>query len=437
MDKRETLLSEAKALLSKVETENRVFTEEEQAQYDKHLSDIKALDAQTAAANALADLESPPARRQLRQAQPEAVTQPDPDPTPAVVLPAGVRRHKALRAFKDETTAYKFGQFMLGTIYGRTDARDWCARHGMLAQAEGSNSAGGYLVPDQFEQSIIDLREQYGVFRREARVRPMASDTLIVPRRASGLTAYYVGEAASITDSSKGWDAVQLVAKKLAALTYYSSEVAEDAIITMADDLASEMAYAFAYQEDLAGFLGTGTSTYGGIQGLITKTGAGSTYTPAAGSTYTSFGALTLTHFHGMVAMLPLYARANAKWYISAAGYATSMERLAYAAGGNTVQTIGGGMGLSFLGYPVVLSQVMNATLTAQASTSGLAYFGDLRLAATMGSRRGVSVAVSDQFKFDTDQLAIRATERFDINVHDAGTASAAGPIIMLATPAN
>ena len=91
---------------------------------------------------------------------------------------------------------------------------------------------------------------------------------------------------------------------------------------------------------------------------------------------------------------------------------------------------------MMFLGYPVVFSQVMNSTLTAQTSTNGLCYFGDLRQAAMFGDRRGLSIAVSNDRYFELDQLAIRGTERYDIAVHETGDASSTpGSIIQLSTP--
>ena len=54
-----------------------------------------------------------------------------------------------------------------------------------------------------------------------------------------------------------------------------------------------------------------------------------------------------------------------------------------------------------------------------------------------MGSRRGVSIQVDGSRYFELDQLAIRGTERFDINYHERGTASVAGPVIMLSTPSS
>jgi HK97 family phage major capsid protein len=111
------------------------------------------------------------------------------------------------------------------------------------------------------------------------------------------------------------------------------------------------------------------------------------------------------------------------------------MLRLAEAAGGNTVANVTAGVGPSFLGYPVVFVEAGNNTLTAQKSAEGLLYFGDLRLSAMLGSRRGLTIMTSTDRYFEYDQLAIKGTERFDINVHDRGTASVAGGIVQLLAP--
>ena len=111
------------------------------------------------------------------------------------------------------------------------ESMDWLADNGIQvkAQNEGTNSAGGYLVPEEMSSDIIDLREEYGVFRQHTRVHQMASDHTVIPRRSGGLTAYAVGESDSITESEKSWDQVALTAKKWATLTRYTSEVDEDA----------------------------------------------------------------------------------------------------------------------------------------------------------------------------------------------------------------
>lgn len=364
------------------------------------------------------------------------------------VRAAGVRipaqaayRHKSLKAFRGphaEQAAYLSGMFLLATLCRNERAAQFCKDNGLDirgAQSTTTDSKGGFLVPSELEQAIVDLREERGVFRRESRIVPMGSDTLEVPRRSGGLTAYFVSDNTEITASDKSWDSVTLTARKLAALVKYSSELSEDAVISIAEDLASEIAYAFADKEDNCGFLGDGTSTYGHITGVVNAVAAGSIHTALTGNT--SFGTLDLVDFEAMVGKLPQYAEANAKWFISKAGWANSMLRLAEAAGGNTTREIEAGGGRQFLGYPVVISQVLNSTLTAQTSTNGLCFFGDLRLASMMGSRRGISIMGSNDRYFEFDQLAIKGTERFDINVHERGTATAAGAILSLKTPAS
>src|SRR5690606_8113020 len=105
---------------------------------------------------------------------------------------------------------------------------------------------GGHLVPDEFGTDMIDLREQFGVIRREARIVPMSSDTRSDPRRLGGLTAAFVGEATQGSYDDADWDRVTLTAKKLMVLTRYSTEVGEDAFVSMGDELAYEIGYAFA-----------------------------------------------------------------------------------------------------------------------------------------------------------------------------------------------
>lgn len=361
-----------------------------------------------------------------------------------VKIPAQARYHHAsLKAFKGQYAneeAYLTGQFLLATIGKSEHASSWCKDHGIDTRFRGAlkesdNSLGGFLVPIEMERGIIALREERGVLRREAMVVPMASDTMHMPRRSTGVTAYWTGELSEITASNPTLDQVELTVKKLAALVRMSSEVNEDTVVSLADFVTQEIAYAFADKEDLAGFLGDATSTYGGILGLKNALQDGSEYTAVTGNT--AFATLDMLDFESMIGKLPLYAMQNAKWYISRAGWAASMQRLADAAGGNTTQNIMGGVGPAFLGFPVVWVQVMNSTLTAQTSTEGLCYFGDLRQGVKLGNRRGMAIATSTDRYFETDEIGIKATQRLDIVVSERGTSTAAGSIIGLETPAS
>jgi HK97 family phage major capsid protein len=448
-------LAKANAIVEAAEAEKRMLTEAEQKQFDEHMAEVENLDKAIETRSKLAAAkakQSAPAKRKV-DANPlsdEPADLPNEQRSvrieEKVVIPVEHRyRNGKLRSFsgqRSDEKAYIAGQFYLATLFKSERAALWLKDHGVEVRgmAGSVNSAGGVLVPDVLESAIIDLRETYGVFRQNAKVVPMTSDTSMWPRRVSGLTAYFVGEGNaegstnSVTASTPGMDGVKLTARKLAALSLFSSEVGEDAVISIGDFLTNEIAYAMAVKEDQCGFVGDGTSTYGGINGVVNAVAAGGIVTAA--STHTGFGTITLTDFEAVIGTLPQYALANAKWYISQYGFATCMQRLLDAAGGNTMVNLQAGVQKQFLGFPVVISQVLNSTAGADASKPK-AIFGDLSMGAYLGDRRGITVRQSDQRYFEYDQIGIIGTERFDINVHDVGTASVAGSVVVLKSAAS
>ena len=421
------LSKEIQALQAKVEgiqalaaEESRDFTAEETLEIDAiidkqipKLSDDlrRAEKVQNFVAAKVAKIESPEAEK------------------PQAKIPAQARAYRKLEAFKSEYDAYASGQFVLANLFNNSKAKQFCADNGIRnAMSTGDNTLGGFLVPEPMEAAIIELREQFGVARQNSRVWPMSDSVTIVPKLAGEVTGYYVGEGSTITASDMTVQQVKLDAKKLAAMVVVSSELSEDSVISVAEMVSRSVAYTMAVKEDEALFLGDGTSTYGGIVGLAGALAAGSLVTATSNQT---FSALTFANFESVVGACKMYSGIQPRWYISNAGWSASMQRLANAAGGVTMAELAGGMSRSFLGYPVVVSQVLNSALTG---TTGLraCYFGDLTMGSYLGTRRGISIALDSSRYFELDQVAIKATQRFDINVHDRGTASASGGIIGL-----
>ena len=306
-------------------------------------------------------------------------------------------------------------------------------------QAEDGNVSGGYLVFPEFEATLINLKEKYGVLQQEAFKVPMGSDTLIIPRRAGGSTVYYPGENSQLNESAMKFDQVQLFAKKYAQMTRWSTELNEDSVIALADLLAGEMAYQFAKAEDVNGFKGDGTSTYAGTVGLLTRFSAGTNgVVPAASvvtaTSHTSIGATTLADWEGMVGALPLYAEGRAKWYMHKSVFWAGPARLMDAAGGNIAIFLSSGAPLRFLGYDVVFAQAM-PTNAASTTATYPCVLGDMQMTAYMGTRRGVTVRTSDQRYIEFDQIAIQSTQRVALNsvVGDSvDPANVAGPMICM-----
>jgi HK97 family phage major capsid protein len=258
-----------------------------------------------------------------------------------------------------------------------------------------------------------------------------------MPRRKTTLTAYAIGEAAPGTESQQVFDQVNLVAQKFMVLTTASNELNEDAIVNLGDDIANEIAYAFALKEDECGFTGTGTSTFGGIvgvtQSLLDVDGTIGNIKGLFDPTGTGWANITLQDLNAVQAALPAYADSPAcKWYCSKAFYHAVMEKEAYKAGGVTNREIRDGTATPvFFGYPVEFTQVLTRSSTA---TSIPLLFGDLSMAAYFGDRRQTSIAFSDSAlnAFEQDEIAVRGTERFDIKVANVGDTVEAGPIVGL-----
>ena len=425
----------AREIKDKADQESRGMTEEEAVVFDKHLREAERIEQE---ANRQHKLEETEAR--LNKVEPKKVAQELANGSRIEVTGPDLFVHGNVRAFKGATAkrdAYYSGKWLLGTIMGNAEARQWCRDHGLeiRVQTEGINTAGGFVVPDVMERAIIDMRETYGVARRNARIMPMSSDHSIIPRRTGGVTAYFVGETNEITASDKSWNQVELTARKLGALTRMSTDLSEDAIVNIADDLAQEMAYAFSQKEDECAIDGDGTSTYGGMVGIRTKMvdGAHAGSYVSAVTPGDNFSEIDAADLLAVMGALPKYARFGAKWHCSPAAKSAIFDRLIAAAGGATMREVESGAAARYMGYPIEEWSNMPANPATAYASLIILFFGDYSMSTTLGTRRGITVKVSDQRYIEYDQIGIQATERFDIVNHDVGGASGVrGPVVGL-----
>ena len=345
---------------------------------------------------------------------------------PAKAKTAAVRAYTGPNADKE---AYIAGQWFLA-LNGNENANAWLKSHGVQnAMSTSDNTKGGYLVPEVLESAIIRNVEEFGVARREARVYPMGPGVTLIPRRSSGFTGYFAGENSSVTASDLEFDQVRLEARKLMVFSSWSSELPEDSVVALGDLLTAEVAQCFAVKEDQCLFLGDGTSTYGGIVGLANALAAGAVATTA--SNVDTPAEITIASFEEAMGKLLMIPGLQPKWYCHSSIYYNVMQRLGYAAAGNSAANFNAAFAPTFLGYPVVFCQAMDSGApTTDLSGKFICYFGDMSRSVTMGQKRGISIAVDNSYGFNTDSVYFRATERLDINCHERGTATAGGTII-------
>ena len=411
------LLVDAHAISELVNSEDREMSDEESKQFDSIIASVgnDGLDGEPVS-GMWAKVEQAEKREKIAnqlKAKPEkdagVVERPKAHAQP-------IRHIGRLRAFKDAQSAYDCGLWFKGYVLGDQDARQKAQDKGIYAaQTEGTASAGGYLTPDALSDAVINVRESAGVTPALVRRVVMPSDSFDLPKRSSGQTVYYPGEASAITASGKTYAQIALTATKRAVMTQISNELIADALVNVMDDIAAEAGHALAYQMDKELILGDGTSSYGSVTGLVSGVAAGNTVTLA--STKTAFTDITLADLHSCVSKVgeKFFQESQMAWIMLRSTYAEVVQQLVYAAGGNTVDSITGGQRPALFGYPIFFTDHMPASA---ASKFGV-FFGNFAEAAVMGDRQGVEVATSADYGFNLDVMTVRLTSRYDINVHE------------------
>lgn len=316
---------------------------------------------------------------------------------------------------------------------------------------QGNDATGGIFVPTETSSLIINLKDTYGAFRRNVRVEPMGSESIRIFRTGDDVTAYWGSETGTLSSSDMSFDAVTLNAKKMYALAVLSEELVMNSTQNLGLRFAESVARQFAKKEDQAGFLGDGTSTYGGVLGLYGKlnkvlTDGGGTWTNDTHKGYLGsaqvcagnlFSEVTMGNLIAGMRKVPTYALTGAKWYFNKVAFGETAERLAYAQGGSTAAELAGSFGQRLFGYPVEFVDVMPGT---DGNSQVFAWFGNLSQAATLGDRMTTAIKQDASKGFDTDTIYVKATQYLDIKVHEMGNYNATaasretGPIVGFVT---
>jgi len=263
----------------------------------------------------------------------------------------------------------------------------------------------------------------------------------LTPKIDKLLTVYVPGEGTAPTLTDLLANCLVMTPKAMTALSAYSLELDEDSAIPLAELYGELFARSFAYYEDLCGFLGDGTSTYFGFNGIVgslravdATIGNIKSLVVAAGNAYSE---ITLANFEAVAGTLPTGADDdNAKWYMHKYFYYTVVVPLAIGTYGTPMSEIlkGDQKQRRFLGYNVDFTQVMPK---AEANSQICALLANLRLGAMLGTRGGMEFAQSDQRYFDQGLVALRGRNRVAINAHGVGDTTDAGPICGLITAAS
>jgi len=129
----------------------------------------------------------------------------------------------------------------------------------------GTDSEGGYLVPDEFEKTLVEGLLEENIFRQLAKVITTSSGDKKIPVVASKGTASWVDEEGAIPESDDAFSQVSIGAYKLATMIKVSEELLNDSVFNLESYIAKEFARRIGSKEEEAFLIGDGAGKPTGI----------------------------------------------------------------------------------------------------------------------------------------------------------------------------
>ena len=146
--------------------------------------------------------------------------------------------------------------------WGKIDLAEKWADARTKALAAGDATAGGFLVPTQFSQDVIEFLRATAVVRRlNARTLPVPTGTVKIPKMTGGATAYYIGENTAATKSEPTTGQLTLTFKKLVTLVPLSNDLIRYASPGADTIVRDDTVNAMRVREDQAFIRDTGTDS--------------------------------------------------------------------------------------------------------------------------------------------------------------------------------
>ena len=134
---------------------------------------------------------------------------------------------------------------------------------GSVSQISWSSDPAGALVANAPLGELIELIRAKSVLDQAGatEISLPPNGKIDFPRHTSGLTGYWVGENAAITDSSMGTDTLSLTAKKLAGLVKLPNELIRYATPSIEAFVRNDLATTLALKADLTMLDASGSAT--------------------------------------------------------------------------------------------------------------------------------------------------------------------------------
>ena len=269
------------------------------------------------------------------------------------------------------------------------------------ALQEGTDSEGGYLVPDEFERTLVEALEEENVFRTLAHVIKTSSGDRKIPVVASKGTASWVDEEGAYTESDDAFSQVSIGAYKLGTMIKVSEELLADSVFDLEAYISKEFARRIGAREEESFFNGDGK---GKPLGILAAAGGAEVGVTAASAT-----AITADEVIDLFYSLKAPYRKNAVWVLNDATV-KQIRKLKDTTGQYLWQpSLVAGTPDTILGRPVKTSAFMP---TAAAGAKTIA-FGDFKYY-WIADRQGRTFKKLSELYAANGQVGFMGTQRVD-----------------------
>jgi len=220
-------------------------------------------------------------------------------------------------SIKDEDKKERIAKFMVDVIKATVN--------------ETTDAQGGYLVPEDFENTILAFTRLNSVAMNECSVINMSREVLKIPAENAHLSVAWESEQGDADQSEPTFAMRTLTAKRLSAKSHVTGEFLDDSAVDIVSYLTADFAEAIGQELDAQVFTGT-TFTNSVLPNAALDVQLAGAYT-------------TIDHEDFSLALSKLDDRkiVNAKWYMNAGIkhyirlLADASNRLIYATPGGSI----------------------------------------------------------------------------------------------------
>lgn len=173
----------------------------------------------------------------------------------------------------------------------------------------GDDAEGGYLVPDEYERTLVEALEEENLFRTLAHTINTASGERKIPVVASKGTANWIDEEGPYEDSDDNFSQITIGAHKLGTTIKVSEELLRDSVFDLDAYISKEFARRIGAREEESFFNGDGN---GKPLGILAESGGAE-----VGITSASATAITADELVELYHSLKTPYRKNAVWVLN------------------------------------------------------------------------------------------------------------------------